>query len=150
MAEIRRIQIKDIDPVKALADANRPSLGFNTRKKFEEAVQQQRGFVAIEGEQVIGFVIYRHRKADLQTTLSEICVHNNYRSRSVGGRLFSALIQDCCSKSRSFIQLKCPVDLPANEFYKKVGFELYTTEMGKKRHFNVWRFNIPSPGYSEA
>ena len=139
MNEIRDIRAEDISSVKAIADANRVALGFNTRKRFEEIVQQERGFVAIADNRVIGFLIFRHRKADLQTTLSDICVHQEYRDRHIGKQLITTLLQECMKKSRSFIQLKCPANLAANEFYRKLGFELHAIEAGKKLNLNVGR-----------
>lgn len=144
MIEVKPISNEYIDSVKSLADANRDSLGFVTLKKFEEIVDQQRGLVALQDDTVIGFVIYRHRKIDLQTTLSEICVHTNYRGKHVGAMLMSALIRDCEQRHREFIQLKCPVDLLANGFYERLGFELHTFEDGKRRQLKVWRLTISS------
>src|SRR5437870_847427 len=111
MIEVKPIQLEHISKVKTLADTNRDSLGFNTGRKFEEVVEQARGMVALDDDQVIGFVIYRHRKIDRQTTLSEICVHKDHRGRHIGEQLVMTLVQECQKKSRSFIQLKCPVDL---------------------------------------
>ncbi|MBZ0098585.1 MAG: hypothetical protein K8F30_05850, partial [Taibaiella sp.] len=72
MITLRHIQDIDIPAAKLLADASRDAVGFVTRQKFEEAAKQQRGFVALENTRVVGFVLYRHRKLDQQTTLSEI------------------------------------------------------------------------------
>ncbi len=143
MITLRHIQETDIQTAKQLADANRDAIGFITRQKFEETAKEQRGFVALENDQVVGFVLYRHRKRDQQTTLSEICVHKDYRRRHIGEQLVNALIEDCLNKSRHFIQLKCPTDLPANAFYRQLGFELVATEKGKKRSLNIWRLRLP-------
>lgn len=142
MITVRRIQENDVYPAKTLADSNRDALGFVPRQKFDEAVKQKRGLVALIDNQVVGFVIYRHRKIDQQTTLSEICIDRSYRGKHIGEQLVKTLIQECVEKSRNFIQLKCPTDLPANTFYKRLGFELSAIETGKKRPLNVWRFSF--------
>jgi len=142
MMLIKQFENDHISQAKLLADQNRFSLGFIPKKKLEEIIEQRRGMVAIEENRVIGFVIYRHRKTDLQTTLSEICVQGNYRNQSIGKQLIDSLIQDCIDRSREYIQLKCPIDLPANDFYKELGFKLFATEVGKRRKINVWRFDI--------
>jgi ribosomal protein S18 acetylase RimI-like enzyme len=148
MLEIKPIYTEIIDYVKLIADANRESVGFMTKKKFEEIIKQRRGFVALQNDNVVGFVIYRHRKRDLQTTLSEICVHKDYRQQHIGYELMSMLIKDCKQRNREFIQLKCPVDLEANGFYERLGFKLHTIEKGKKRQLKVWRLAI-SPCQAE-
>lgn len=150
MVNIRRIEPRDVTDVKALADTCREELGFNPRKKFEEVASEQRGLVAFDSLVIAGFVIFRHRKADLQTTLSEICVRETYRHRHIGTDLVTALINLCSQMSREFIQLKCPVELPANEFYRHIGFHLYTTEAGKKRSLNVWRLTVPPKPANET
>jgi ribosomal protein S18 acetylase RimI-like enzyme len=142
MITLRHIQDIDIQGAKILADVSRDAVGFITRQKFEEVAKQQRGFVALENSQVVGFVLYRHRKLDQQTTLSEICVHKDYRGQHIGKQLVNALVQECRKKSRQFIQLKCPTDLPANVFYRQLGFELSATEKGKKRSLNIWRLSL--------
>lgn len=143
MITVRIIHIDDVAAIKALADANRRELGFNPRKKFEEAALQRRGFVAVCNSEVIGFVVFRHRKIDLQTTLSDICVRKDFRQHHIGEGLMVRLIEECAEMSREYIQLKCPINLPANRFYQRLGFVLHMTESGKKRGLNVWRLSIP-------
>jgi ribosomal protein S18 acetylase RimI-like enzyme len=142
MSQIKLIQHNHILDAKKIADANRDALSFVTRGKFQEAVEQKRGLVALQDDKVIGFVLYRHRKRDKQTTLSDICVDKGHRGEKIGRLLVEALVQDCRKKSREFIQLKCPTDLPANEFYHSVGFKFHDIENGKKRKLNVWRLTI--------
>lgn len=128
--------------VKAIADANRDALGFLPKMKFQEAIEQERCFVAVEGADILGFVVFRHRKIDLQTTLSDICVDAEKRRQGVGRSLIEKLTYDCEDKDRAFIQLKCPQNLKANQFYQNMGFELATVEEGKSRKLNVWRMPI--------
>lgn len=142
MVKIREVKESDIDCIKHIADENRSSLGFMPRKKLEEIADQQRAFVAWYDGSVVGFVVFRHRKRDLQTTLSEICVQHEYRGQGIGADLIQSLIRDCDQRNRAYIQLKCPIDLPANKFYKHVGFDLHMIEDGKKRKLNVWRLAI--------
>lgn len=143
---ITRAIIDHIDAIKALADANRNDLGFILRMQIQEAVEQNRTLVAIVDKQVVGFVIYRHRKNDLQTTLAEICVAKNYRGQGIGTGLMDALVSESTLKSRLFIQLKCPENLPANDFYSKYGFCLSSVEPGKSRRLNIWRFQVSPLG----
>jgi ribosomal protein S18 acetylase RimI-like enzyme len=139
---ITRATVKDTDSIKKIADANRKELGFIMHVQIQEAIEQKRIFIEIIDQNILGFVIFRHRKRDLQTTLAEICVAKEYRGQGIGKRLINALSNECEEKSRSFIQLKCPVDLPSNNFYKNIGFTYISTEPGKTRKLNVWRINI--------
>jgi ribosomal protein S18 acetylase RimI-like enzyme len=149
MINFRGIQVDDVPAIKALADANRRELGFTPCMKFEEAASQRRGFVAVCDGDVIGFVIFRHRKNDSQTTLSDICVRQDFRHQHIGEKLVAHVIKECTEIPREYIQLKCPVELPANRFYQRLGFTHYMTESGKKRSLNVWRLFVPPKPINE-
>lgn len=139
---LRRANSYDISYIKQIADRNRDSLGFLLRPKIEEAIATGRIMIAFSEVEIFGFVIYRHRKIDLQTTLSDICVDQQWRNRGVGKAMIQALYAECSSLGRKFIQLKCPEDLSANSFYEKVGFSHTHTEPGRDRRLNVWRMCV--------
>ncbi len=73
---VRKAQAEDLDAVKALADANRASLGFVLRPALADGIEAGWLLVAERGGRVIGFVHYRHRK-DARTTI--------YQSGSTNG-----------------------------------------------------------------
>ncbi len=137
-----KASVKHVPAMKAIADANRDELGFVNRAKLIQAVTEDRIIVAILRNQVIGFVVFRHRKTDTQTTLSEICLDQAERGQGYGRGLLDALYSDCIKHSRSVIKLKCPVDLAANAFYEHVGFQKVGTETGKKRQLNIWELPV--------
>lgn len=139
LVQIQRPNQDHLSSMKAIADASRDQIGFIPRAKLHEAIIANRIFVALVNTTVVGFVIFRHRKTDQQTTLSEICVTSDLRGQRIGERLVKTLQAECETMSRTFIQLKCPVDLRANRFYEKLGFNLVATEPGKLRQLYVWR-----------
>lgn len=137
---VRVALMTDLESIKENADANRDYLGFVPRAKLTEAIQNQRVLVAADNNTLYGFIVFRHRKVDLQTTLSEICVSASERRKRIGQTLFMELIKECRELQRSFLQLKCPVDLPANTFYEEMGCQKHSMEKGKRRYLNVWRY----------
>lgn len=139
---VRSAQSNDITLIKKIADANRLALGFLPLVKVSDAVEQQRVLVLQSPHQLAGFVIFRHRKIDQQTTLSDICVANEWRGQAGGKLLMQALYRQCMELDREFILLKCPVDLAANSFYERVGFRHTATEAGRRRPLNVWQLDI--------
>jgi ribosomal protein S18 acetylase RimI-like enzyme len=140
--QIRYLTSADTSAAKLVADANRDTLGFLPRKKLEEAAEQKRCFVAVDDEAIVGFVIFRHRKIDDQTTLSDICVDVKCRRQRIGASLVERLIADCEERKRAFILLKCPEDLDANLFYERLGFKPQNVEPGKSRRLKVWLMPI--------
>ena len=131
----------DIDAVKQLADGHRHQLGFLRRPALLEAVQRQELLVAQNGSGIVGFVEYRHRR-DQQTTLYNIVVHPDHRNRGTGRQLVFALEKEAMQKQKSVVLLKCPEDLSANSFYKRLGYECVNVEIGKLRRLNIWRKNV--------
>lgn len=141
---VRPAAATDLTAIKEIADANKTALGFLPRPKINEAIQQQRVLILQTEREMAGFVIYRHRKTDNQTTLSDICVTEKWRGGKGGQAMVQALVQDCVERSRAFILLKCPIDLPANSFYERVGFIRVGIDNGKHRPLNIWRLDINS------
>lgn len=141
---IDHAEFSDLTSIKRIADSNREALGFVPRPKVEEAIATNRVLVASDSDQrkVVAFVIYRHRKTDKQTTVYDICVEEEVRRQGIGSLLLKELYDECRNLGRDFIQLKCPLDLAANLFYKSVGFYRSRIEQGKRRSLNVWRLDV--------
>ena len=134
---VRKARVEDLDAVKALADANKSSLGFVLRPALAAGIQGDWLLVAERAGQVIGFVHYRHRQ-DSQTTLYEICVDEASRRSGVGRSLVQALTIESQALGKACIRLKAPTSLPANDFYRCLGFVLTDVQQGRRRQLNVW------------
>lgn len=132
----------DASSIKKIADANKTALGFLPKARIDEAIQQDRILMLCADRELTGFVIFRHRKTDTQTTLSDLCIAEAWRGYGGGRALVEALVDNCVELGRSFIRLKCPTDLPANHFYDKLGFERVGVENGKQRPLNIWQLDI--------
>lgn len=131
-----------ISDVKRIADALRRQLGFINVSAFRDSVN--RGELLIARDQlgaVVGFARFHHRK-DRITTLYEIGVSSV--SRGVGTALMSALELYAEKAGSLEIRLKCPVDLPANDFYKARGYEQSgrVSTAGRSRRLILWRKRI--------
>jgi N-acetylglutamate synthase-like GNAT family acetyltransferase len=135
---LRKAKREDIDAIKQLADGHRHELGFVRRPALLEAISQAEVVVAQNGEGIIGFMEYHHRR-DEQTTLYNIVVQPIYRKSGIGRKLLQSLETEVRANGKSFILLKCPQDLPANTFYERLGYECVDVEMGKSRRLNIWR-----------
>ena len=133
--------IDDLDAIKQIADAHRRELGFVRRPTLLAAINRQEIFVAKRNEQIIGFVEYHHRR-DNQTTLYNIVVKADYRTQGVGRALVEALAIESRGRGKAFILLKCPIDLPSNQFYKTLQFQSGTAEAGKHRPLNIWQLDL--------
>lgn len=142
MIAIMEMNSKHIDQAKRLADDNRDALGFVLRGSFEKAVEKGFAYVAVEGEIVLGFVLFYHRIRDKQTTLYDICVAVQHRGRGIGLQLYNRVLQDCRINQREMLQLTCPAKLPSNAFYRNRGMTLHETKQGKTQMLNVYRLAL--------
>lgn len=135
--DVRAAAPADLERVKRLADAHRHELGFVLLPSLREQIERGQLLVAVQGGELVGFVDY-HRRRDGQITLYHIAVDPAVRDQGFGRALLDALARIARDAGCSRITLKCPVDLPANEFYRDYGFELVETLNGRKRSLNVW------------
>jgi len=140
---IRQARNSDLNDIKAIFDKNKTELGFVTRPALQLSIQRAEIYIALETvtKTVVGVVHYRHRK-DKQTTLYSIVVEQNFRGHGIGKRLVRTLTQQAHRKGQTFILLRCPNNLIANNFYRDYGFQHSAVETGKKRPLNVWTLSI--------
>ena len=141
--KVRWAQEKDIEVIKALADANRSALGFVVRASLEEQLHRGEILVAEHQGMLIGFVSFHHRR-DGWTTIRELCVAESYRKRGMGRALVKEVEKSACHANQNGIRLKCPLDLPANGFYARLGFTRVAIENGKRRPLAVWEKRLSS------
>ncbi len=146
MSQIIIESVKDltaIDQVKSIADSHRSELGFHSRRSFIDSSKRDELLVAKICGQIKGFIRYHHRR-DRLTTLYEIAIAPEARGSGVGRQLIEALITDCQKVESRCIRLSCPVELPANQFYEKLGFmRLHRrSQPGRNRPLNEWSLPV--------
>ena len=125
--EIRQASLEEIDVIKQVADAHTKELGFILRPRLELAVE--RGELLCEV--CTGAFCLYHRRRDGITVIYDICVPADNRDCGIGRGFVECLEPP--------IQAKCPADLPANVFYRRLGFDLLGQEHSRTgRILNVW------------
>lgn len=138
---IRLAEDKDIITIKEIADANRSSLGFILEATIEKQVQNKELMVYEHNGEVVGFISF-HNRLDGWTTVYELCIEKSQRGKGFGKKLMEVIEEQAYKGGRVGIRLKCPVDLPANDFYAHIGFKKVNIEKGKKRLLNIWEKEI--------
>ncbi|MEZ8220375.1 Ribosomal protein S18 acetylase RimI [Candidatus Fervidibacteria bacterium JGI MDM2 JNZ-1-D12] len=148
--EVRRAKKRDLKAVKKLADEHRHELGFVRSASLEEAINERRLLVAVDSSpvsrpsfRIIGFVHFRCCK-DGHATIYEIAVAPEWRGKGVGKALVNAVVEEAKKRGCTTLRLKCPVDLPANGFYARLGFNRIGIESGKLRQLVIWELPLNS------
>jgi ribosomal protein S18 acetylase RimI-like enzyme len=139
---IRAAVFDDVPYCKAIADANRESLGFIVAAIFRDAIQRNHLLVADCDGEILGFIRYNHRKHDDVTTVYDICVKNSARLLGVGKLLIHNLVKSCKFNNKKTIILRCPKNLPSNTFYTSIGFKQLSIEQGRKRELVLYELNL--------
>lgn len=133
-------QVFKVEIAKKIATEYPRELGFVNRAALE--VSNAKG--ELELVKKFGFAHFHHRK-DGQTTIYSIAVRKIAKGQGWGRLLFYRVLCSAIEQGQSSIFLKCPVDLPSNGFYQRLGFSLERVEPGKKRLLNCWRYPISTP-----
>ncbi|MCS3921024.1 N-acetyltransferase [Fervidibacter sacchari] len=149
--EVRLAKRRDLKVVKKLADEHRRELGFVKLASLEKAIQERRLLVAVvssslvprPSSRIIGFVHFRCCK-DGHATIYEIVVAPEWRGKGVGRKLVEAVCTHARSRSCTCLRLKCPIDLPANGFYQRLGFIRIGIENpdGNRRPLAIWELDL--------
>ena len=152
---VEMARMEHLPAVKRLADKHKRELGFINQAMLQKAIEVDSLLVATlmidatetEQEQVgtevglAGFVHFYVRR-DSVVTLYSIVVAQDYRQRGLGRRLFAELVRVACSRGKTEIRLKCPIELPANAFYEHLGLKIAGVEEGKHRPLKVWTYTM--------
>jgi ribosomal protein S18 acetylase RimI-like enzyme len=135
---VRFAAVDDVPAVKAIADRHRHELGFVSAAALVEAARERRLLVAVLDGKIVGLVHFRCCR-DGHATIYEIAVLPECRRRGVGRALVEAVCKEAALRGCVALQLKCPIDLRANEFYRRVGFTEAGIEEGKRRPLRLWQ-----------
>jgi len=152
--EVRLAKRSELKAVKRLADEHRHELGFVKLAALEKAIQERRLFVAVVPSslvpcppsrvpRIVGFVHFRCCK-DGHATIYEIAVAPDWRGKGVGRKLVEAVCTHARLHSCTRLRLKCPIDLPANGFYQRLGFVRIGIEThdGNRRPLAIWELDL--------
>ncbi|GCE49985.1 acetyltransferase (GNAT) family protein [Thermosporothrix hazakensis] len=136
-------QPEDLEAAKRLADRHKNELGFINRAILRKAIEADSLLIArtTEESELVGLAHFYVRR-DQQITLYSIVVEQQYQRLGVGRQLFSALVHEAVKRGKQDIVLKCPIELPANRFYKHLGLQHVAVEPGKQRSLNIWKYTL--------
>ncbi len=148
MPEVRDFEVSfaeptDIGTIKSMADLHRRELGFVLRPALADAIDRRWVLLARirNGGQPAGFIHFRHRK-DLYTKIYQICVAPPYRKQGIARELLAELKRSACKTGQVKLTLQCPEDLPANSFYRAMGFKDGTVTDGRRRRLITWSLPV--------
>lgn len=144
-ALVRAAREEEMTAIKALVDAHRRELGFVPLPALREALRRGWLYVAEVEGRILGMIDWWARR-DAVVVLYNIVVDPQQRSAGVGRQLVATMIAWARERRAGEIQLKCPAELPANDFYRRLGFQLTRREAGRRRPLNCWSLPLREIG----
>ena len=145
---IREASQEDAPAIRALSEASQDELGAISQHRHWLTHQIDIGDVFVaetsEGE-LVGFVVFNHNplKEHEHTTVYYLCIHSTHRKHGIGKRLMEAVAVDARLLGNKGINLKCPNQLPANHFYKSIGYTLEGSETDQEGdRLNSWTLSL--------
>ncbi len=148
MATTREASREDAPGILALAKAYAQELGpiSHHRAWLIHQIDIGEVFVAVTDEgNLVGFVSFHHNRLaeDDHTTVYYLCTDRDYRGQGIGKLLMEAVATDARLCGTSLITLRCPNHLPANRFYKSIGYTLKGSETDQEGGpLNVWTLRL--------
>jgi ribosomal protein S18 acetylase RimI-like enzyme/predicted nucleic acid-binding protein len=139
-----------VEVVQEHGDSERDALGFLPQCVYREAAAQGKLYVATvtvgQEEFYAGHLLFGGKFPHLR--IFQLYVIPEFRHRSIGGELVSALATDSERRYYLTISARVAADLPANNFWERVGFRVIRSEEGGAttgRRINVRRRELNSP-----
>lgn len=121
----------------AVFQQHRDELGFVNEAQCEEKTL----YTHEEDGKTVGAVLVNHCVRKPQTTVYELAVLPEHRRGGIATGLIDRVAR---ATPHDALVAKCPVDLPANDFYESTGWDHVDVETGKNRQLNVWQYQVDS------
>lgn len=127
----------DLGAVIALGDKNRGRLGHLPHAVYREAAHEQRLLVALSGNDVVGYALFRLPRDEV--SLTHLCVAQEVRGGSISQALVDAISER--HKARLGIRAKCRDDYGLNRTWSRLGFRARASAVGRgvdRAAMTVW------------
>lgn len=98
---------------------------------------------SLRGELILveGGICHWHLRRDGQVTIREMIVLPEFQNKGIGRVMLKQL---CAIPKAKSVVAKCPADLTANNWYKRMGFSFVGSERTRTgRKVNVWQMRLP-------
>lgn len=133
MAEIEFLnsQSPHLEGVKNLWKKNRKTLGPYPNGAFDERAQNQEIIVALDGEAVVGYVLFYVSQKHGRVRLTHLCVGSSHNGQGISRQLFEVL--RCHTTSQKGIGLYCRRDYDACSLWPKLGLVPISEKVGRSK-----------------
>ena len=133
-----------VSEVSAIADKNKESFGFLSNSAYEQMASKGQLWIAVNDKKELkGYLMFGGTMPTLKVFQAYAC--KSVRGHGVGKKLIDALKNYASDKGYHSIVAKVASDLPANNFWEKVGFSIFSQVKGgatTKRIINIRGYSL--------
>jgi ribosomal protein S18 acetylase RimI-like enzyme len=100
------------------------------RKSIGDGLRSGKGFIARDGDKVVGFIYYLYDPEKKLGTIGENAVRNAYRGKGIAGLLYQHVFESLKAEGAEYVKVFTGGDdahAPARRAYEKAGFEAFLT-----------------------
>lgn len=135
-----------INYVVGLSRKHFDEIGFVPRPRLEQYHDRGQLWIANEGKDPCGFLVWGNGWPVLR--VYQACIQYDAQRRLHGAALVGRLINK--AEAEGYEQISCWVanDIPANDFWKTMGFHMMATRYGgkkRRRQHNAWVYYCHAP-----
>ena len=139
--------------VESEQNKNRDALGFLPREAIATYTQHGQIIPATENGQLVSYCVFfdgqpgtRPRRDPYTVRIYQLCTDYDARRLQHATQLVNRLYDHATANRFERIRLWCADDLPANVFWRTLGFEFKGTRLGgakRDRQHNLWILPLP-------
>lgn len=133
MIEIRHGTWYNVEEIEALMSQSTLELGFIPREGIKRHLNKERCLVAYVGTRVQAYCLFTYSHDSTRLTINQVTVSDEQRLRGIGKALVLAAQ---CMNPVALPVCRVRDDLPANEFWAKIGWERVRSTKGKRHPLN--------------
>lgn len=132
-----------------LGDAHKSIFRFQPYAFYQGYAKKPGILVALEGQELAGYLIWSINTRQLQTKIWQLCVKPNYRGRKIA-KLLNDHIVDFTKGQVRRIYLECLDDCELNEMWRKLGYVPISQKPAKMANdtLKIWTIEHIHPQYS--
>lgn len=119
---------KWLNMVQKLGDSASSTVGFLAREAYYDYARRERILVAIEGEQLLAYTMFRFKKSSI--VIVHLCVDPKFRGQGIPAKLIDWLLKQN-EEYISHIELACRRDYNLEKFWQKLGFSAVGEKAGR-------------------
>lgn len=137
MNRVRIATPEDVNAIRHIQNRHSKAIGYLPGQAIEERAASARIIVIEENEEPAGFITFTHRR-DGRTHVSQLAIDEQLWLLGLGSRCMEVVAAQAADLGQLGVTLKCALDLPAQRFWPRLGFQSGGLTQDRYRQCEAW------------